>query len=566
MKQIINIFQILTISIGLISCEDFLNRPDKSRYTLSDFFQTDEQLLQAANILYSSPWHDFSRGFIRVGDVQSGNHFMESGWWRITHSNEDDMDMMSAALWAVNARANTTLENINMYAGTKTTQVGRNTAKGEVLTWKAMAYFYLVRIYGAVPIIHNHSEMMSSGEYNSAYRAKIDNVYDYIIITLEQAIAWLPEQNRPGRIDRYSAYGLLSKVYLTKSGYGRSGNRNQADLDKAKEYAGKVVNQSGRQLEPIYANIFRGSYNFTKEALISWHWIALNDWTCANVQQSELAPAGFDEFNCWGGWQGPSLDLQAAFGEDALRLNNRNNSDRRRKATMMMYNDVYEYFWRDKNGFDFTHFFRNVAGGFQSPTGANAVKHLVGNNADHIAEMGMSMAGQMATGLSTHILRLADIYLVYAEAILGNNASTSDAQALGAFNAVRKRAGVSEKSAITFDDIFKERRLELAYEGDFWYDFVRLAYYKPNEALAILNAQNRKNYLGITSYQMDGVDGKITVGEDGKVKPRINDDFNAGQPYGISVFTTPFPLSDLQMNPNLTKDPVEHDISQYKYR
>lgn len=45
----------------------------------------------------------------------------------------------------------------------------------------------------------------------------------------------------------------------------------------------------------------------------------------------------------------------------------------------------------------------------------------------------------MANGLSTHILRLSDIYLVYAEAVLGNSESTSDASALAAFNAVRSR-------------------------------------------------------------------------------------------------------------------------------
>jgi hypothetical protein len=40
------------------------------------------------------------------------------------------------------------------------------------------------------------------------------------------------------------------------------------------------------------------------------------------------------------------------------------------------------------------------------------------------------------------ILRLADVYLVYAEAILGNDGTTSDADALAYFNKVRARAGV----------------------------------------------------------------------------------------------------------------------------
>jgi len=592
MKQTYNniktgLFFIL-LTMGFLSCEDFLNRPDPSAYTLSDFYRTDEQLLQSVNILYSSPWHDFSRGWIGVGDVQAGNHYQGGGsvYWLLNHASaaaEESLKDMSASLWSVNARANTILENFNMYAGPGTTLAGLNTAKGEVLVWKALAYFFMVRIYGAVPIIHDNTELMNSGEYNNLYRAKIDNVYDYIIMTLEQAIEWLPTQNKSGRIDKYSAYGLLAKVHLTKAGYGRSGDRNQADLDKAKEYAGKVINESGRELEPEYANIFRGSYNETPESLIAFRWIAISThWTCANMQQSDLAIVGFDEYNCWGGWNGPSLDLQAAFGEDALRLNTRNNSDKRRKATMMMYGDVYPNFWRDHpekdkagtdgaekvnfpNGFDFTLYFRDVLAGFQSNTGVNAVKHLVGNNADHIAEMGMPLGGQMCTSLATHILRLSDVYLIYAEAILGNAASTSDSEALRTYNAVRRRAGVTERSSITFDDIFKERRLELAYEGDNWYDFVRLSYYRPEDALARLNTQNRYNYLGITSYQMDGVDGRITVGSDGRESPRINTEEPTGQPFPSTVFTLPFPDTDLQMNQNLMKEPVDYDISGYGY-
>jgi len=256
MKYFINKFKIglfvVTVLSGLLACGDFLDRPDPSAYTLPDFYQSDDQLFQAVNILYSSPWHDFSRGWIGVGDVQAGNHYQGgSVYWRLSHGSaaaEESLKDMSASLWAVNARANTTLENINLYAGPGTTLAGRNTAKGETLVWKAMAYFFMVRIYGGVPIIHNNSELMASGEYNTLFRAKVENVYEYIVKTLEQAIEWLPEKNKSGRIDKYSAYGLLAKVHLAKAGVGRSGDRNQADLDKARDYARKVINESGRTL------------------------------------------------------------------------------------------------------------------------------------------------------------------------------------------------------------------------------------------------------------------------------------------------------------------------------
>jgi hypothetical protein len=588
---------IVTVVIGLSSCEEFLNRPDKSNYTLARFYQTDEQCLQAVNPLYTVPWFDFFRGWLRVGDCQSGNYFMEgNGFWMLTPNDDmDEVKSMAASLWSVNARANTVLENINQYAGSETTVAGRNTAKGEALVWKALSYFFMVRIYGAVPIIHNNTELMNSGEYNNLYRAKIENVYDYIIMTLEQAIEWLPEKNAEGRLDKYSAYGLLAKVYLTRSGYGRNGDRNQTDLDKAREYAGKVIYQSGRVLTPEYSDIFRGSHNTDDESLIAWRWIAAADiyWTAMNDMQSDLTPKGFSEADAWGSWTGPSLDLQEAFGErfDGARPSgaispNRNNLDKRRKATMMMYGDVYEYFWRDHptqkdmsgnndvtfpKGFDFTKFYGQVLGTFHCSTGANCVKNIVGNNADHLGEFGNPMIGR-GTSLATHILRLADVYLVYAEAILGNSASTSDNEALSAFNAVRRRAGVMEKSTITFDDIFKERRLELAFEGDFWYDIVRWHYYKPTEALAYLNGQNRKNYMGLNEYYMDEgwnswgtTDGYPKTGTDDKLSPRINVDQPDGKPFTDKVFTMPFPSTDLQMNPHLKEDPIDYDISQYHY-
>ncbi len=567
----------IVLMVGVSSCTDFLDRPDQASYTLADFYKTDQQLQQAANILYSSPWYDFIRGFIGVGDSQAGNHYSGgSPWWLLNHNSagiQADLSNMSAALWSVNARANTTIENINRYSVGQpgVTDEGRNAVKGEVLVWKAMAYFYLVRIFGSVPIVHDNTKMMADKDYNTYVRTNIDDVYKYIILTLEQAIEWLPDTDKyakDGRIDKYAAYGLLAKVYLTKSGYGQTGSRSQEDLDKAKEYAGLVVNNSGRVLEPEYSDIFRSSNDLTSdESLIAWRWVAdPGSWTAQNSLQSDLGMAGFDPFNPWGDWTGPSVDLQMAFGEDATKMNTRVTKDKRRKATMMMNGDVYEYFWRDHptvkgvegdvsfpDGFDYGKFRREVAGAFAVSTGANAVKHLVGNHADHRAEEGIDIPASMCYGNDTHILRLADIYLVYAEAILGNSASTSDAEALKAFNAVRTRAGVDPVTSFTFDDVFKERRLELAYEGDNWYDFVRLSYYDQTKALSILNNQKRMGYTGMGDWLLKG-EADIPIGTDGQLTVRLNTGEATGQPFSADVFQVPFPDTDVQMNPNMADD------------
>jgi len=550
------VFTLITI-LSLTSCEDFLNRPTEDNYTVDGFYKTDEQCFQAVNPIYNSPWYDFQRGFFKVGEVLSGNYYWgQSPYLTFTiNSTDEDLVNMSASLWSVNAYCNGILENIDLKSGPNVTEATKKTVKGEALVWKAMAYFYLVRTFGAVPIVHNNSSMIAEGNYNNVYKATIPNVYDYIIMTLEKAIEWLPEKNQPGRIDKYSAYGLLAKVYLTKSGYGMSGSRNQDDLDKAALYAGKVIDESGRKLLTKYSDIFRLKNNFSEESLIAWHWVVSNQWTSQNTLQSDLGIQGFDEYGAtWGGYNGPSVDLQDAFSENALSLS-RNNVDDRRKATMMMVGDKYEYFWVDKGGFDYTEFAVNSME-YQSAVGANEVKHLVGNDNDHVIGCGTHMA-RMATSLSTHLLRLADVYLIYAEAVLGNNSSTTDAKALKAFNDVRSRSihGAEPKASITWEDIWKERRLELACEGDRWYDYVRWHYYKPAEAIAEIKAQRRGSYNGLGQYYKSGtLDPSVTYYNTNSI-PNITD----------AHFQLPFPDTDLTMNPNLLLDLVEFDLSSISY-
>lgn len=544
------------LMVGATSCEDFLNRPTVDNYTIDGFYQTDEQCFQAVNPIYNSPWYDFQRGFVKIGDVLAGNIFYgtDNGYQAfVLKSSDDDLRNASASLWSVNAYCNTLIENLNLKAGPKVSKATLNTVKGEALTWKAMTYFYLVRIWGAVPIIHNNSEIIANNNSNSIYKNRVEDVYTYIVKTLEQAIDLLPEENQPGRIDKYAAMGLMAKVYLTKSGYGQSGTRVQADLEKAAYYANEVIEKSGRILTPEYSDIFRLKNNISDESLIAWRWTVGTQWTSQNTLQSDLGLNGFSEFaDTWGSWVGATIDLQNLFGEDATNKTTRVNNDERRKATMMMLGDKYEYFWVDNGGF--TYDWVNGTITYGVGTGSNMVKHLVGNNNDHVIGTGTGM-NRMATALATHILRLADVYLIYAEAVLGNAASTSDAKALAAFNAVRSRSinGVSPKTSITFDDIFNERRKELACEGDNWYDYVRLSYYNPELAKDKLAAQERGSWNNIDAYYKGEADvSTVTLGSWKVVRSNI-------------VFTIPFPDTDLAANPRLSEDPVAFDFSSIGY-
>ncbi len=573
MKNIFKLVMVGLLALSLASCEDFLHRPNVDNYNTSNFYQNDEQCLQGVNYLYNSPWYDFQRAFFKVGEQMSGNMFSGGSPYMLLTTNSTDGDLvnMSYSLWAVNGHANTIITNVLASEGPS--QAVKNQVIGEALTLKALAYFFMVRTFGEVPIVHDNNVLLTSGNYNNVYKHTRENVYDYIIYTLETAMELLPKKNGnwDNRIDYYAAEGLLAKTYLTKAGV--TGTLNNEDLANAVKHAKDVVENSGRTLNPVYSDIFRlapATYNVGGEPMISWMWTAGGEqWTRQNSLQCDLFCEGFDEFGAlWGGWRGPSYDLMLAYGVDPLTPPAERQvaeKDVRRKASIMMAGDVYEYFWQDKGGFNLLRFIYDdeyAPGGpsqFQGPCGAQNCKHLYGNTFDH-ESAGVGTPARMAYELPTHILRLGDVYLVYAEAAL---LTGDDATALEYVNKIRARAGADALSSVTVEDIWKERRLELAGEGDYWYDFVRRSYYAPDAAIAELKAQKRNevySYDAVTSkYYEDGewvIDPAVTFYNETTPAPNVTK----------NSFTLPLSQDDVVFNPNLLEDAQEVDVrATYPY-
>lgn len=585
-----NIFKgamVAVLAMSAVSCEDFLHRPIEDGYNTSVFYKTDEQVEMGINSLYNSPWYDFQRAFIKIGEVMSGNMYWGGSPYLTftTNGSDEDLVNMSYSLWAVNAQANTMINNIVESQGPS--QAAKNKAIGEALTWKAMAYFYMVRTFGEVPIVHNNKEILDSSTYNDLYKADRASLYDYIVLTLEKAMELLPKQTSGwnGRIDYYAAEALLAKVYLTKAGV--TGTLNNDDLVKAAGLAEDVILNSGRTLTPEYSDIFRMNpekYNSTGEHLIAWMWQAKDGaWTAQNTLQSDLGLKGFSGFDdMWGDWNGPSYDLALAFGVDPLDdpKTRENEKDKRRVATMMMAGDKYDYFWVDKGGFDLLYFFYSedkeyaewgTNAAFNGACGSQNVKHLYGNLRDHKDAIGYE-SKRMAYTLPTAILRLADIYLVCAEA---NLLAGDPTKALTYTNSVRQRAGVDPLDAVTFDDIWKERRLELAGEGDRWYDFVRRSYYDKTGAINELKAQKRNNigsYDTVTkNYWYTGCGGTVenppkdlTAFDKGKAVWEVGDAaYNTDVPapnINETIFTLPVPTEDVVFNPHLLEPSQPVDV------
>jgi hypothetical protein len=171
-----------------------------------------------------------------------------------------------------------------------------------------------------------------------------------------------------------------------------------------------------------------------------------------------------------------------------------------------------------------------------------------------------------AAGNNTYIERYSDVLLIDAEAILGQaagvqagtgipmTASTSNAEAVANFNAVRQRVGVPPVTSFTYQQLLLERRLEFALEQDYWFDLCRLDGFQPAGsasfptphpiAEAIISQQERGTY-STTAYDSKG---------------------NPNNPIIYSVHLTPIdanfffpvPVSESTADPNLIKAPVHY--------
>lgn len=162
MKKTFITFAAGILALGAVSCDDFLNRPTEDSYTTEQYYKNDTQCEQGVNYLYNSPWYDIIRFYIYGTETMCGNVYQsQTAYSTLTVNGTDgDLKNMSYSLWAVNAHCNTVINNILRSDGPS--QAKKDQCIGEALSWKAMTYFFLVRTFGDVPIIHDNTESSPS--------------------------------------------------------------------------------------------------------------------------------------------------------------------------------------------------------------------------------------------------------------------------------------------------------------------------------------------------------------------------------------------------------------------
>jgi starch-binding outer membrane protein, SusD/RagB family len=210
----------------------------------------------------------------------------------------------------------------------------------------------------------------------------------------------------------------------------------------------------------------------------------------------------------------------------------------------MFDNDYYPEIRKDRGGYLYPSSWNGSAWVKQTASIANTKKYIIGSVSDNNGK-----GSEMCEYINTYMLRLAELYLIYAEAIMGTNNSTSDAEALKFYNRVRTRAGLSTKASITWEDIFIEKRIETVFEGAFWYDLVRIYYFNPSFVKNFIAAQDKGNY---TLQYVTGTSA-----------PRQYNVAYNPQTFAVtdaSMFL-PMPEAELIKAPGLADTPVDFDFS-----
>jgi hypothetical protein len=266
-----------------------------------------------------------------------------------------------------------------------------------------------------------------------------------------------PMKNQYGRVDQAAAWALLSRIYLNAQVY--TGTARYTD---AITYASKVIGVSGYALIPKYDNLFLADNNLnSSENIFSIEYDGNNIQGYGGTTFMTHAPVGGSmpsaNFGISGGWAGVRVTkaLVNLFpANTSTAFPNNGNPDTRAEfwtqGQTLDINDVTNF----ANGYAVTKW-RNV-----TSTGAP------GFNINF-------------SDVDEPIIRLPEVYLNYAEAVLRGGTGGSQANALTYVNAIRTRAyggsaaGIITGADLTLPFILDERGRELYWEGFRRTDLIR---------------------------------------------------------------------------------------------
>ena len=362
-----------------------------------------------------------------LGLVHNGDNVFIRNWWN--------------GLYGVIAQTNLVLQKVPGINPMNDAQ--KKKILGEARFLRAWSYFYLVRLFGDVPLILTPVDAASPDLYPG--RVGKEQVYQQIVDDLVSAEgAGLPWTETTGRISLGAVKALLAEVYLTMA--GQPLNKGASHYTLAATKANEIITNGSFSLFANYhmlhdvAQENRGEQIFQIQYLVG-----VSD----NPMQGVLLP-NFKGVSRYGTEIGSTVPTNQFFNSYEV-------GDLRKV---------------DRQGFFYTSYYDEGNGALKNLSAPYIFKHF-----DVIAHGTGGVAGTGASSLNYMNIRYAQVLLTYAEA--QNEVGGPTVAAWNALNAIRTRAGLTTPLLATFtqatfrEAVWRERWHELAYEGITWFDMIR---------------------------------------------------------------------------------------------
>lgn len=326
----------------------------------------------------------------------------------------------------------------------------------EIKTMRAAFYFDLVTFFRNIPLIEG---TVSIDSLYSVKQTTPDKIYAYVEKDLNDAIPDLPVTvniaSEGGRLTQGSGKAILGKVLLYEKKWQAAADQFR---DVNGDNPGVTASMYGYKLLPNYADLWKPSNKFNSESVVEFVHSAKSNgtWTDAGASEGNLlcittGPRSYSQIKSTAPdyFSGYSfLVFTKDFAQNVMR------GDPRYLATVADLDSL------KNNGI------ANYSAGYNN-TGYFLGKFIgrVSNKAANTPELNFSQ--------DEYEIRLADTYMMEAEALMNAGTDVSaGSRAYQLFNAVRARVGLPGLP-LTQDNLEKERRLELAGEGQRWLDLVR---------------------------------------------------------------------------------------------
>ncbi|QKG51436.1 RagB/SusD family nutrient uptake outer membrane protein [Hymenobacter sp. BRD67] len=442
MKKTLLYLPVCALSL-LASCH-FLDKPPLTTLTPNNFFTsaTDAEASLTATYDALQGTGGYGQDLNVMGEMPSDDctstngdvNAMDKIIWVSTTSQINNV--FQQAYIGIN-RANIVLKYVPTVSMTDT--VRRRQILGEARFIRALNYFNLVRAYGGVPLHLTPTESGAPADVNLG-RATSDQVYAQVVADLTAAAVQMPLSN-PNRATQNSANALLARVQLTQ--------RNWA----AAQAAAQKVIANGIALNSSFNSLYPAE-NKSAESLFEIQYAGNADG--GNILPDLLLPSplatySFPKFNI------PTANLiSIADTVNDLRW-------------------AYAGTVTAANGQRVGRSHVSYIDGKPGPGGNN-------NDVGPFVFKWRSLGNGFNSTDNTYVLRYAEVLLNYAEASNEQNGPTGDA--IAKLNQVRQRAGLPALTAASpqtlskqalRDEIDYQRRLEMAFEGERWFDLLRYA-------------------------------------------------------------------------------------------